>query len=258
MTEAVKLAFADRDAWVTDPEAIDVPVEQLFTGSYLDGRRDRIDSATALPAAVKPGITPSGRTPEPQNPGGDTCYLSVVDEQGLAVSMIQSIYFDFGSGILAGETGIIPQNRGAFFSLDPSHINSLEPGKRTFHTLIPGILTRDGHPYLVYGTMGGEGQPQTQAAVVSRLIDFGYDVQQAIEAPRWLYGRTWGEKSKSLSLEGRISDGVAEDLQRRGHPVTMCRDMDETMGHAAAIKIHDNGVLEGGADPRGDGAAIGY
>jgi gamma-glutamyltranspeptidase/glutathione hydrolase len=106
--------------------------------------------------------------------------------------------------------------------------------------------------------MGGEGQPQTQAAIVSRLIDFGYDVQQAIEAPRWLYGRTWGEKSKSLSLEGRISDGVAEDLQRRGHPVTMCRDMDETMGHAAAIQIYANGVLEGGADPRGDGAAIGY
>jgi len=258
MTEVVKLAFADRDAWVTDPEAVDVPVEKLFAGPYLDTRRERIDSATVLPAPVEPGIAPAGGTPEPQNLGGDTCYLSVVDDQGLAVSMIQSIYFDFGSGILAGETGIIPQNRGAFFSLDPCHINSLEPGKRTFHTLIPGILTRDDQPYLVYGTMGGEGQPQTQAAIVSRIIDFGYDVQQAIEAPRWLYGRTWGEESKSLSLEGRIPDSVAAELQRRGHPVTMVRDVDETMGHAAAIKIHDNGVLEGGADPRGDGASIGY
>ena len=258
MAEAVKVAFADRDAWVTDPEAVDIPADRLLSASYLDDRRSLIESGSSLPAAVEPGMTPDGVTPQPQEPGGDTCYLSVVDDDGLAVSMIQSIYFDFGSGIVAGDTGIIPQNRGSFFSLDASHVNCLEPGKRTFHTLIPSMLLRDGEPWLVYGTMGGEGQPQTQAALVSRIVDFGYDVQQAIEAPRWLFGRTWGDESKSLSLEGRIPDGVVTELQRRGQPVAMARDVDDTMGHAAAIRINEDGTLEGGADPRGDGAAIGY
>jgi len=258
MAEAVKVAFADRDAWVTDPEAVDFPAERLLSTAYLNDRRSLIEPDSSLPAAVEPGVTPEGITPRPQEPGGDTCYLSVVDDDGLAVSMIQSIYFDFGAGFVAGDSGIIPQNRGSFFALEPSHVNSLEPGKRTFHTLIPSLLTRDGEPWLVYGTMGGEGQPQTQAALVSRIVDFGYDVQQAIEAPRWLFGRTWGDESKSLSLEGRVPDGVAADLQRRGQPVAMARDVDDTMGHAAAIRLHDDGTLEGGADPRGDGAALGY
>jgi len=131
--------------------------------------------------------------------------------------MIQSIYYDFGSGIVAGDTGIIPQNRGSFFSLDANHVNTLEPGKRTFHTLIPSLLTKNGEPWLVYGTMGGEGQPQTQAALVSRIVDFGYDVQEAIEAPRWLFGRTWGEESKSLSLEGRIPTGLPPNSNAGGN-----------------------------------------
>jgi len=258
MTEVTKVAFGDRDAWVTDPTAVDLPAEQLLSSDYLADRRSLIDSSHSLPANVEPGITPEGIDPEPQDPGGDTCYLSVVDSDGLAVSLIQSIYFDFGSGVIAGETGIIPQNRGSFFSLDPAHINSLEPGKRTFHTLIPGVITKDGEPWLLYGTMGGEGQPQTQATLVSRIVDFDYDGQTAIEAPRWLFGRTWGEQSRSLSLEGRIPDGVVTELQRRGQPVAMARQFDDTMGHAAAIRIHADGTLEAGADPRGDGAALGY
>ena len=258
MAEATKVAFGDRDAWVSDPEAVDLPAEQLLSTDYLDDRRSLIDPSQSLPANVEPGITPEGFEPQPQDPGGDTCYLSVVDSDGLAVSLIQSIYFDFGSGVVAGETGIIPQNRGSFFSLDPTHINSLEPGKRSFHTLIPGLITKDGEPWLLYGTMGGEGQPQTQAALVSRIVDFGYDVQTAIEAPRWLFGRTWGDESRSLSLEGRIPDGVVTELQRRGQPIAMAREFDDTMGHAAAIRLHDDGTLEGGADPRGDGAALGY
>ena len=258
MAEITKVAFGDRDAWVTDPEAVDLPAEELLSPTYLDDRRNLIDASTSLPANVEPGIRPEGIEPQPQDPGGDTCYLSVVDDEGLAVSLIQSIYFDFGSGIVAGDSGIIPQNRGSFFSLDPTHINSLEPGKRTFHTLIPGLITKDGEPWLLYGTMGGEGQPQTQAALVSRIIDFGYDVQTAIEAPRWLFGRTWGAESRSLSLEGRIPDGVVTELQRRGQPVAMARQFDDTMGHAAAIRVHEDGTLEGGADPRGDGAALGY
>ena len=258
MAEAVKIAFADRDAWVTDPNYTDIPVDSLLSDSYLKDRRELICSNQSLPPSPEPGVAPDDTTVKSSNAGGDTCYLSVVDEDGLAVSMIQSIYYDFGSGIVAGDTGIIPQNRGSFFSLDSTHVNSLKPGKRTFHTLIPSLLTRDGKPWLVYGTMGGEGQPQTQAALVTRIVDFGYDVQTAIEAPRWLFGRTWGEESRSLSLEGRVPDHILDELQRRGQPVAIGRDYDDNMGHAAAIKINSEGVLEGGADPRSDGSAIGY
>jgi oxamate amidohydrolase len=117
--------------------------------------------------------------------------------------------------VIGGDTGIILQNRGSFFSPGERHPNRLEPGKRTFHTIIPAMMLQDGQPVLAYGTMGGEGQPQTQAALVTRRIHFGYDVQQAIEAPRWLMGRTWGTESSSLSLECRISDEVARELTRR-------------------------------------------
>jgi gamma-glutamyltranspeptidase/glutathione hydrolase len=120
-------------------------------------------------------------------------------------------------------------------------------------------MLEDGRPALAYGTMGGEGQPQTQAALVTRIVDFGYDVQQAIEAPRWLMGRTWGTESRDLSLESRISDEVTRELALRGQPVRMVEAWSPTMGHAQAIRINRaGGFLEGGADPRGDGAALGY
>jgi gamma-glutamyltranspeptidase len=209
----------------------------------------------AVPGIV-PGRGAAGRQKEAR---GDTCYFCAVDRDRLAVSVIQSIYHDFGSAEIGGQTGIIMQNRGSFFSLDADHPNRLEPGKRTFHTLIPAMLCRDGRPYLVFGSMGGEGQPQTHAALVSRIVDFGYDVQQAIEAPRWLMGRTWGTKIQDMSLEGRIPDLIVEELARRGQPVKPLTDWNDNMGHAQAIRINDDtGFLEGGADPRGDGAAIGY
>ncbi|HEX8806846.1 MAG TPA: gamma-glutamyltransferase, partial [Candidatus Aquilonibacter sp.] len=145
------------------------------------------------------------------------------------------------------------------FSLDDAHPNSLQPGKRTFHTLIPGLIMRNEKPYLAFGSMGGEGQPQSQAALATRIIDFGYDVQQAIEAPRWLMGRTWGTKSRNMSLEGRIPDEVVRELKRRGQPVQMVTDWNDNMGHAHAIRVdREQGFYEGGADPRGDGAATGY
>lgn len=258
IVEATKLAFADRDAWISDPGFVDIPTETLLSPGYLDDRRDLIDLHASLPPSPEPGLRPKSHTTDTDSAGGDTCYFSIIDEDGLAVSVIQSVYYDFGSGILAGDTGIIPQNRGSFFSLDPTHVNTLEPGKRTFHTLIPSMLTEDSDLRLVYGTMGGEGQPQTQAAVLSRIIDFGYDVQQAIEAPRWLFGRTWGETSRSLTIEGRVPDGVIEELGARGQTVSVTTDYDDTMGHAQAIRITEEGTLEGGADPRGDGTAIGY
>ena len=147
----------------------------------------------------------------------------------------------------------------SFFSLDDDHPNRLEPGKRTFHTIIPAMMLRDGQPVLAYGTMGGEGQPQTQAALITRMVDFGFDVQQAIEAPRWLMGRTWGTASSALSLESRIADEVIRELTLRGHPVQVVAAWHGTLGHAQAIRIdRATGFFEGGADPRGDGAALGW
>jgi oxamate amidohydrolase len=259
MAEAVKLAFADRDAWLTDPKFVDIPLDRLLSKEYATERRDTIDPARAMEMMkVEPGVAFEGKGAR-RTPEGDTVYFCAIDRDGLAVSVIQSIYHDFGSAFVAGDTGVLMQNRGSFFSLDDDHPNRLEPNKRTFHTLIPAMLFRGDEPYLVYGTMGGEGQPQTHAALVTRLVDFGYDVQQAIEAPRWLMGRTWGTESRDLSLEGRISDEVVRELELRGQPVKMLPDWDDNMGHAQAIRMErEHGFLEGGADPRGDGLALGY
>ncbi len=259
LVEAVKVAFADRDEWLTDPAFVDIPLDELLSKDYAARRRALIDPARALVSGeVPPGIR-FGPQASRRTPGGDTVYFCTADSSGLVVSIIQSIYHDFGAAVVGGDTGIILQNRGSFFSLDERDVNRLEPGKRTFHTIIPAMLTRNGEPVLAYGTMGGEGQPQTQAAMLTRLIDFGYDVQQAIEAPRWLMGRTWGTASSNLSLESRVPSEVARALLLRGQPVQLVDPWSGTMGHAQAIRIHrDTGFMEGGADPRGDGAALGY
>ncbi len=259
MAEAVKIAFADREEWLTDPKFVDIPIDRMTEKAYADERRRLIDPGRAQNIAEVAAGVAYKYPHERRVPDGDTCYFCAADKDGMLVSIIQSIYHDFGSGLVAGDTGIILQNRGAFFSLDEKHPNCLQPGKRTFHTLIPGMLMHQGRPYLAYGSMGGEGQPQTQAALATRLIDFGYDVQQAIEAPRWLMGRTWGIRSRNMSLEGRISDEVARELKRRGQPVQMLTDWNDNMGHAHAIRVDaEQGFFEGGADPRGDGAALGY
>lgn len=259
MVEAVKVAFADRDEWLTDPEFVDIPLAHLLSKDYAATRRKLIDPKQALAGhQVEPGLR-YGPKFEHRSPGGDTVYFCASDASGLVVSNIQSIYHDFGSAVMGGDTGILMQNRGSFFSLDDKHPNRLEPGKRTFHTIIPALMLKNGEPVLAYGTMGGEGQPQTQAAMLTRLVDFGYDVQQAIEAPRWLMGRTWGMESRDLWLESRISDQTARELKLRGQPVRMVGQWDGTLGHAQAIRIdRENGMFEGGADPRGDGVAIGW
>jgi gamma-glutamyltranspeptidase len=259
MVEAVKIAFADREEWLTDPSFVNIPVQRLISQAYADERRRLINPERALDVADVPAGIAYAHQHERRAPSGDTCYFCAADRDGMVVSLIQSIYHDFGSAVVGGDTGIILQNRGAFFALDEKHPNHLQPGKRTFHTLIPALLMRDGQPYLAFGSMGGEGQPQSQAALVTRIVDFGYDVQQAIEAPRWLMGRTWGTRSRNLSLEGRISDEVARELKRRGQPVQMVTDWNDNLGHAHAIRIdREQGLFEGGADPRGDGAALGY
>jgi gamma-glutamyltranspeptidase len=259
MAEAVKVAFADREEWLTDPRFVDIPVQHLISKAYADERRRLIDPERALDIAAVPAGIAYAHPHEKRPPDGDTCYFCAADRDGMIVSLIQSIYHDFGSAVIGGDTGIILQNRGAFFALDEQHPNHLQPGKRTFHTLIPALLVRDGQPYLAFGSMGGEGQPQSQAALVTRIVDFGYDVQQAIEAPRWLMGRTWGTRSRNMSLEGRISDEVVRELKRRGQPVQMVTDWNDNLGHANAIRVdRPQGLFEGGADPRGDGAALGY
>lgn len=259
LAEAVKVAFADRDAWLADPRRIDIPVDRFVSKGYADERRGLIERERSLPMGeVAPGIAWPGAAAR-TSPGGDTVAFSVVDERGQVVSVIQSIYHDFGSGVVGGESGVILQNRGSFFALDADHPNALEPGKRPFHTLIPGMVLEGGRPVLAFGSMGGEGQPQTHAALITRTFDFGYDVQQAIEAPRWLMGRTWGTASRDLWLEGRIGDEVARALRRRGQSVQLMTDWNDNMGHAQAIYLDpETRWLVGGADPRGDGAAAGY
>jgi gamma-glutamyltranspeptidase/glutathione hydrolase len=187
---------------------------------------------------------------------GDTVWLGACDGQGVAVSFIQSIYHEFGSGVVLSGSGINWQNRGCSFSLNPDAPNSLRPGRRPFHTLNPAAARfADGRTW-VYGSMGGDGQPQFQAAIFARMATFGNAVQAAIDAPRWLLGRTWGRASETLKLESRFPEQTFEALARLGHDVERMSAHDETLGHAGAIVRYPDGTLEGGSDPRSDGAVV--
>jgi gamma-glutamyltranspeptidase/glutathione hydrolase len=184
--------------------------------------------------------------------------MGVIDGEGRAVSFIQSIYHEFGSGVVLDASGVTWQNRGCSFSLDPTHINVLAPGKKPFHTLNPAMALLDDGRTMVYGNMGGDGQPQSQSAVFTRTVLYGMSPQAAITAPRWLLGRMWGQTTETLKLESRFPPEVIADLKARGHDVEVLLPFDETMGHAGAIVRHANGVFEGGADPRSDGAVAGF
>ena len=243
IVEATKIAFEDRDRFLGDPAVVPVPVDRCLDPARLARRRARI---ARMAASTAPGAAATG----------DTIAIVAADGSGNAVAVIQSLYHEFGAGVVAGDTGVLLQNRGAFFSLDPAHPNCLAPGKRTAHTLIPSMYFRDGRPRFVYGTMGGEGQPQTQAALVTHLIDDGLGPQAAVEAPRWLFGRTWGDTSKALRLEDRFGPAVAASLRARGHDVQVVEGWSDLMGHAHMIVIDGTG-LHGGSDPRADGGAEG-
>jgi gamma-glutamyltranspeptidase/glutathione hydrolase len=245
LVEATKLAFGLRDAYVTDPDFAPLPVEEILSAQRLDDAAAKIDMNRALPWGE--GHKPS-----------DTVWLGAIDKDGLAVSFIQSIYHEYGSGLVLEGSGINWQNRGASFKLAANHLWALAPGKKPFHTLNPAAARLRGERTMVYGTMGGDGQPQTQAAVFSRHVLFGQSVQQAVSGPRWLLGRTWGQSSDTLKIEDRFAPGVIEDLRTRGHDIEIYPAFSETMGHAGAIVRHANGVLEGAADPRSNGGAIGF
>lgn len=247
LVEAVKLAFADRDRHLTDPAAMTVTPAELLAPERLARLRSRISRTRALAPTDAAAA------------GGDTIAIVTADAAGNAVSLIQSLYYTFGAALVAGDTGIVLQNRGAFFSLDPRHPNALAPRKLTMHTLIPSMYLEGGRPRMVYGTMGGEGQPQTQAALLTRRLRRGLGTQACVEAPRWLYGRTWGVATRTLSLEGRYPAALARDLAARGHDVKMGEDWDDLFGHAHAIWLEGGAAgLSGGSDPRADGGALGY
>ena len=244
LTESLKRSFQDRNEFLTDPDFDDIPLEKLLSKSYAKKIARSISLKKALDVQTRPI-------------GSDTAHAAIVDEEGNAVSFIQSLYFEFGSGIVAGDNGIIMQNRGSFFSLDPTNVNRLEPRKRTFHTLMPAMAYKDGRPAILYGTQGGEGQSQTQTAIITRMIDYGMNPQEAISEPRFVWGRTWGEANQELKIESRISKDVTDQLKKAGHIVNRVKEMDGVMGHANAIRIDEQGFLQGGVDPRGDGATVG-
>ncbi|MNI59330.1 putative gamma-glutamyltransferase YwrD [compost metagenome] len=230
---------------LTDPAFRPIPLERLLDKQYAG----QLATSISMQRAAAIGSEPIGR---------DTAYAAVVDGEGNAVSFIQSLYFEFGSGVVAGDTGILLQNRGSFFSLDPGHINTLEPHKRTFHTLMPAMACQDGKPSFLYGTQGGEGQPQTQTMLLTRMLHYGMDPQQAVDAPRFVWGRTWGELTQELRVENRAGQQVLDALAAAGHLVRPAAAYDGIAGHAHAIAIDGNGYRSGGTDPRCDGAAIGW
>ena len=243
LIEATKRAFMLRDRYVTDPDRVPTPLQALLSDERLSAEVAEINPAQALPWPYEPAP-------------GDTIWMGTVDSEGRSVSFIQSIYWEFGSGVVLPESGVLWQNRGISFSLDPDDLRGLAPGRKPFHTLNPALaLFNDGRT-MVYGTMGGEGQPQTQAAVFSRYALHGIPLQQAITAPRWLLGRTWGETSTNLKLEKRFDDELVAALATAGHDVEVLPDaFSDTMGHAGGIVRHPDGLIESAHDPRSNGGA---
>jgi gamma-glutamyltranspeptidase len=190
---------------------------------------------------------PAGRGPT------DTVWMGVIDGTGRAVSFIQSLYHEYGAGIVLRESGINWQNRGCSFSLEADARNALRPGRKPFHTLNPALAMFDNGTTMVYGSMGGDGQPQTQSALFTRCTAYGMTPAAAIDAPRWLLGRTWGQTSDTLKVESRFSSDVIDTLRARGHDVEVIGAYDEAVGHAGAILRDASGMLQGGTDSRSDG-----
>jgi gamma-glutamyltranspeptidase len=245
--EVKKLAFADRDRYLTDPAHMTLDPAALISPDYLAQRARQIDLTRAQPSFA-PGTI-----------DGDTVYLCAADEQGNAVSLIQSNYRGFGSGLVVDGTGISLQNRGSYFSLDPGAANALAPNKRTLHTLIPSMALRDGRPAILFGAMGGDGQPQTHAQVYTALARYGANIQAAIEMPRWIHGVELPGEPELLRMEERFPAETIATLRRMGHDILEVDPYDNVMGHAHGIVIDPaTGVLAGGSDLRAEGIAAGW
>jgi gamma-glutamyltranspeptidase/glutathione hydrolase len=240
VTEAFRLARAERDRFVCDPEFRNTPVEELLSKNFARDQRDRITMSQTLAHPVRSGL-PDHR---------DTVYLTVVDEQRNAVSFINSLYYPWGSGMVAGETGIMLQNRGAGFNLIEGHANCIAPRKRPMHTIIPAMAYRDNELILSFGVMGGEYQAMGHSYVLSNWLDYGMDLQEAIDAPRFL------PAGGMLTVERPIPAATRDALTKRGHSIL---EAESPFGGAQSIYIDSkNGVLQGASDPRKDGCAMGY
>jgi gamma-glutamyltranspeptidase/glutathione hydrolase len=242
MIEAMKLAFADRNRYIADPEFARVPVAALLSKEYAATRRKLINPDRAIESPL-PGKVASG---------SDTTYFTVIDKDRNAVSFINSVYESFGSGVVAGDTGIVLHDRGAGFSLDPAHPNRIEPAKRPFHTIIPSMVFKDGQLFMSFGVMGGGIQPQGHVQVLVNLIDLGMNLQQAIEAPRYRYL----DRARVI-LEDEMGEATIKRLIERGHQRAGGPGL--SMGGGQAIIIDPaSGTLLGASDPRKDGLALGY
>jgi gamma-glutamyltranspeptidase / glutathione hydrolase len=252
LVEAKRIAFADRDAWLADYDAVPkAALERMLSKEYASERRKAIDPRRA--AQAYPPLSIGSAPPSPASPPearGDTIYLTAADRDGNVVSLIQSIFENFGSGIVAGDTGIVLHNRGNLFSLAPGHPNYLAPRKRPFHTLVPAMVLKDKRPWLSFGVMGGDMQPQGHVQVLLNLIDFGMNVQEAGEAPRFRHS------AAGLALESAITPEARYGLDARGHRVINSVGV---FGGFQGIRIDPKtGVLMAGSDPRKDGLAIGW
>ena len=240
LVECTKAAFRIRNRYVTDPDYMERQAQEYLTDESID----ELEKTVSIEGAAE--------WPDPPAKG-DTVWLAATDRAGLSVSFIQSIYWEFGSGVILPETGVTWQNRGTSFSLDANAPNRLEPRRLPFHTIQPAMAELSDGRLMSYGAMGGEGQPQTQAAIFTRYVMHGQDLQSAITAPRWLLGRTWGAENNSLKIESRYDAAVVQSLRALGHDIEMVGPFEEVMGHAGAIVRHPDGLLEGGCDPRSDG-----
>jgi gamma-glutamyltranspeptidase/glutathione hydrolase len=243
--EATKRAFLVRDRVVTDSEHLPPPPARYLDKAFLDAEVLKIDRRKAA------------RWPAPSGMG-DTIWMGVADSSGLVVSFIQSLYWEFGSACVLPATGVLMQNRGASFSLERGTLKFLQPGREPFHTLNPALaVLRDGR-VMAYGAMGGDGQPQTQAALFTRHVLYREPLEEVVDRPRWLLGRTWGSAHTNLRLEERFDEGLIDRLMSAGHDVEVLGEAySDTMGHAGAVVLHPDGTLEGVHDPRADGGAAG-
>ena len=242
LIEATKRAFIVRDAEITDP-AFGGDVKRFLDAGWLAKEAEAIDRRRAAPWDG--------------GADGDTVYMATVDASGLAVSFIQSVYWEYGSGVVLPRTGITWQNRGISFSLDPNAVNPLKPGRKPFHTLNPAFARFTDGRIMAYGSMGGDGQPQFQAAVFTRHARFGMELGEAIDAPRWRLGRSWGGDDVGVMMENRFDPDLVAALEGAGHRIVLLPDAySEALGHAGAIVRRADGRLFGAADPRSDGAAV--
>lgn len=245
LVEATKRAYAVRERCVTDPAYAVLRPAEYLDSSWLNQAAGTIDGAKASPW-------------DPAADAGDTVWLGATDREGRTVSMLQSLYWGFGSGCASQRTGIVLQNRGHSFHLTDGALNRLAPGRRPFHTLNPALMRLDDGRTIAYGTMGGDGQPQIQAELLTRHVWFGQGLGEALAAPRWLLGRSWGEPTGSLRVENRLDAAVIDALAAAGHHPVTVDPYSEVMGHAGALVRHPDGRTSAASDPRSDGAAAAF